>query len=141
MKRVRTSHAETTKFKQIVENVKAAEAGLFPLYAKIFAGGAPRVLELLAVAQRFLESNSKGKPTPLKAAHALGVDAKTFNRHRDACINLDVAGLRSAKRFAQIPAKVRDACVVGHNIESFWAARAQLPEIVETLRGLRPKRR
>jgi len=141
LKRVRASHALTTNFKQVVENVKAAEAALFPLYARIFAAGAPRALELLALAQRVLASAPKGKPTPLKAANALRVDVKTFNRHRDACINLDVEGLRKPRRFGQIPAKFRDGCIVGHNIEVFWAARAQLPEVVETLRGLRGKRR
>ena len=140
LKRGRTSHASTTNFEQIVANARAAEAALFPLYAKIFTAAAPRVLELIAVAQRALESIGK-KPTPLTAAKALGVDVKTFNRHRDACINLSVEGLRSPKRFAAIPANARDGCIVGHNIEIFWAARAQLPQIVETLRGLRGKRR
>jgi hypothetical protein len=86
-------------------------------------------------------ASARSKPTPLKAAGALGVEAKTFNRHRDACINLDVEGLRRPKRFAQIPARVRDACIVGHNIEVFWSARAHMPEIAETLRGLCGKRR
>jgi hypothetical protein len=136
-------YAQTTNFKHIVHNAKAAETHLFPHYRKTFVSAAPRLVELVSLAQRIIERvGPKTKElTPAKAANALGVDVKVLNAHRGPCINLGVEGLKRSKRFAGIPAKVLEACIVGHNIEQFWAARNQLPQIGETLRRLRGKRR
>jgi len=136
-------NAETTNFKQLIHNAKVAEQYLYPHYRKVFTAAAPRLLELYSVAAKVLDRvgpKSKGV-TPLKAAHALDLTVKVLNGHRDACINLRIEGLRTAKRFAAIPATLRDACIVAHNIEQFAAVRAQLPEIIETVQGLRGKRR
>ena len=135
-------YSDTTNFKRLVHNAKAAEAYLLPHYVKVLKRAAPRLIELFTVAQRFfaaLPAKTKAL-TPTKAANALGLNVKDFNRHRDPCINLRPEHLHIAKRFASIPAKIRDAVIVGHNVGDLWAARDKLAEIVQTLQRLRGKR-
>jgi hypothetical protein len=134
---------DTTNFKRLVHNAKAAEQYLLPHYVKVLKRNAQRLIELFTLAQwLFAKVPPKTKaPKPLQVAKAAGIEAGMFNHHRFDCINIDAQSIGDAKRFAKVPAKIRDAMIVGHNIDDLWAVRDRLPEIIETLKRLSGKQR